>query len=118
LKKASLPSLRRRPVRPAPEAANLVTFRIDDRTVAIPATDRDRLLDHANQLPHGLLGDLCRRIEAAGSSRPIEIHRVEELDALSDFLHDWVTKERVSQGIRDLNHEVKAHLDRLLGAPE
>jgi hypothetical protein len=115
VRRASRPSFRLRAAATVTEDRGPVTFWIDDRTFEIPSSDRDALLRRAKQLPHGLLGDLCGRIEHAGGSRPVEIHRVEELDALSDFLRDWTRKEKVSKGIRTLNREVKTQLERLLG---
>jgi len=99
-----------------PEPVNRVAFRIGNRTIEIPSADRDALLARAKQLPHGSLADVCRRIEGASASRPVEIHRIEELDALRTFLRDWTRKEKkVPQGIRKLNREVKDELDWLLG---
>lgn len=92
-----------------------VEFRIGNRLMEMPSRDRDVLLVRASKRPDAYLTELCRRIESAGASRQIEIHNLDEPDALHNFLREWIRGEKTPQSIRKLSREVKDELDWQLG---
>jgi hypothetical protein len=80
----------------------------------MPWSVRAELLLRIRRLPS--LADLCRRIEGADASRPIEVRQLDELQQLRDLLWHWTDQEDygdVPNSIRVLNHAVKDELHRV-----